>query len=121
MTMIDLIEPESATNKGKGPKIVDDKAIGTLRERSKLRKLHLIWKLSDWWPERLDYLTSPLLKFWKKFGFVSVYRRLTAKDLTEERWCIMLKMLISVSVVDEACSHDRWLSMASVLPSSGAT
>ena len=115
MNMIDLNETESATNEGKGLKIVDEETIGTLKERSKSRKLRLLWKLSERRPERLDYLgvsfglTGPLLKFWKKSGFVPVYLRQTANDLTGEHSCVMLKVLKPVGVEDGASSNDRWL------------
>ncbi|GAB6021233.1 N-acetyltransferase 10 [Chamberlinius hualienensis] len=57
----------------------------------------LLLKLSQRPAERLDYigvsygLTPDLLKFWKKTGFVPVYLRQTANDLTGEHSCIMLK------------------------------
>nr|XP_018667185.1 RNA cytidine acetyltransferase [Ciona intestinalis] len=59
----------------------------------------LLWKLSERRPEQLNYigvsygLTAPLLKFWSKAGYTSVYLRQTANDLTGEHSCIMLKAL----------------------------
>ncbi|XP_014253743.2 RNA cytidine acetyltransferase [Cimex lectularius] len=59
----------------------------------------LLIKLTERSPEKLDYLgvayglTSPLLKFWKRAGFIPVYLRQTSNDLTGEHSCIMLKIL----------------------------
>ncbi|KAL1129831.1 hypothetical protein AAG570_012775 [Ranatra chinensis] len=56
----------------------------------------LLLKLSERPPEKLDYLgvsyglTLPLLKFWKRGGFIPLYVRQTANDLTGEHSCIML-------------------------------
>lgn len=59
----------------------------------------LLGKLSDVAPEPLDYvgvgfgLTPRLFKFWKSCGYVPVYVRQTANDLTGERTAILLKPL----------------------------
>lgn len=59
----------------------------------------LLVKLTERRPESLDYLgtsyglTSDLYRFWKKSGFVPVYLRQTANELTGEHSCIMLKTL----------------------------
>ncbi|XP_043516756.1 RNA cytidine acetyltransferase [Frieseomelitta varia] len=56
----------------------------------------LLLKLSERRPESLDYIgvsfgvTEPLLKFWKRAGFVPVYLRQTTNDITGENSCIML-------------------------------
>ncbi len=56
-------------------------------------------KLSERKAERLNYLgvsfglTSDLLRFWKKIGYVPVYLRQTANELTGEHSCIVLKEL----------------------------
>ena len=56
-------------------------------------------KLSERKAERLQYLgvsfglTSDLLRFWKKIGYVPVYLRQTPNDLTGEHSCIVLKEL----------------------------
>ena len=69
----------------------------------------LFARLSERRPASLDYvgvsygLTSPLHKFWKRGGFVPVYLRQTANELTGEHTCIMLRTL-------EAGSNDpSWL------------
>ncbi|VIO96799.1 Uncharacterized protein BM_BM13933 [Brugia malayi] len=57
----------------------------------------LLHRLSERRAERLDYigvsfgLNLPLLKFWKRAGFVPVYLRQSVCDLTGEHTCIMLK------------------------------
>lgn len=73
---------ESEEPQEKGLKIVNEDTLGTLeKDKGKSRKLRLLLKLSERKPERLDYigtsfgLTGPLLKFWKKAGFVPVYLR----------------------------------------------
>lgn len=59
----------------------------------------LLLSLKERKAEHLDYLgvsfglTSELLKFWKKSGFVPVYIRQTPNELTGEHSCIMLKLL----------------------------
>uniref|UniRef100_A0A0R3RVQ4 RNA cytidine acetyltransferase n=1 Tax=Elaeophora elaphi TaxID=1147741 RepID=A0A0R3RVQ4_9BILA len=57
----------------------------------------LLHRLSERRAEKLDYigvsfgLNLPLLKFWKRAGFVPVYLRQSVCDLTGEHTCIMLK------------------------------
>jgi N-acetyltransferase 10 len=59
----------------------------------------LLFRLSEKRPELLDYigvsygLTDKLHKFWKKAGFVPVYLRQTATELTGEHSYVMLKSL----------------------------
>ncbi|KAH3752617.1 RNA cytidine acetyltransferase-like [Dreissena polymorpha] len=71
----------------------------------------LLMKLSERQAEKLDYLgvsygmTSDLLRFWKKCGFVPVYLRQTANELTGEYSCIMLKSLHT----GEGESEAMWL------------
>jgi N-acetyltransferase 10 len=78
--MINIEETEESEDKGL--KIVNEENAGDLgKDGGKSRKLQLLLKLSERKPERLDYLgvsfglTGPLLKFWKKAGFVPVYLR----------------------------------------------
>ncbi|KAK6319772.1 hypothetical protein J4Q44_G00088790 [Coregonus suidteri] len=72
----------------------------------------LLLKLSERRAERLEYLgvsyglTPPLLKFWKKAGFVPVYLRQTPNDLTGEHSLVMLKELNTV----EAPEQGQWLA-----------
>lgn len=83
--MIDVDEEEGDQHRpGAGLRIVDEETVSSVSSKdqsSKNRKLRLLWKLSERKPERLDYLgtsfgiTGPLLKFWKKSGFVPVYLR----------------------------------------------
>lgn len=80
-----------------------DEELNLMDERLTPRKNlpPLLMKLSERKAEHLDYLgvsfglTSGLLKFWKKSGFVPVYLRQTPNDLTGEHSCIMLKTLHS--------------------------
>ena len=59
----------------------------------------LFARLSERKPAALDYvgvsygLTAPLHKFWKRAGFVPVYLRQTANELTGEHTCVMLRTL----------------------------
>jgi N-acetyltransferase 10 len=78
--MINMEETEESEHKGL--KIVNEETVGELgKDQGKSRKLRLLLKLSERKPERLDYLgtsfglTGPLLKFWKKAGYVPVYLR----------------------------------------------
>lgn len=72
----------------------------------------LLLKLNERRAERLDYLgvsyglTSQLLKFWKKAGFIPVYLRQTPNDLTGEHSCIMLKELNA----EDSAGNGQWLS-----------
>ncbi|XP_072031061.1 RNA cytidine acetyltransferase-like [Amphiura filiformis] len=80
---------------------VQSEAVGLLEEVVSPRKNlpPMLSKLSERPAERLDYLgvsfglTSDLLRFWKKAGYIPVYLRQTANELTGEHSCIMLKML----------------------------
>lgn len=59
----------------------------------------LLSQLSERPAERVDYvgvafgLTTPLHRFWKRAGFMPVYLRQTANELTGEHSCIMLRLL----------------------------
>lgn len=85
--------------------------VGLLDEEIKPRKSlpPLLLKLSERQPEKLDYLgtsfglTQPLLKFWKKAGFIPIYLRQTPSDLTGEHSCVMLQY------VNPDESKETWL------------
>ena len=57
----------------------------------------LLIGLTERKPESMDYigvsygLTTPLLKFWKRSDFVSLYLRQTPNDITGEHTCIMIQ------------------------------
>ncbi|XP_012671087.1 RNA cytidine acetyltransferase [Clupea harengus] len=93
---------------------ISSEAVSLLEEVVSPRKNlpPLLLKLSERPAERLDYLgvsyglTSQLLKFWKKAGFVPVYLRQTQNDLTGEHSCVMLKELNT----DESPEQGQWLS-----------
>ncbi|KAF9254986.1 DUF699-domain-containing protein [Marasmius fiardii PR-910] len=61
----------------------------------------LLQRLSEIKPAQLDYLgvsyglTGPLLRFWKRLGYVPLYIRHTASDLTGEHTCVMVRGLNS--------------------------
>lgn len=97
----------------------------------------MLWKLEERKPELVDYigvsygLTNQLLKweilkdfkvvfiiifvfirFWNRQGFVPVYLRQTANDLTGEHSCIMIKSLLKNVVEDDYGNVDKnskWL------------
>lgn len=76
----------------------------------------LLHRLSERKAERLDYLsvsyglTQSLLKFWKRAGFVPVYLRQTANDLTGEHSCIMLKNLHQDDEMEQNGVEFAWLT-----------
>lgn len=57
----------------------------------------LLQRLSEIQPPNLDYLgvsyglTAPLLKFWKRAGYIPLYIRQTPNDLTGEFTCVMVR------------------------------
>ncbi|KAG5643732.1 hypothetical protein DXG03_009722 [Asterophora parasitica] len=61
----------------------------------------LLQRLTERKPETLDYLgvsyglTPQLLRFWKRAGFVPLYIRQTASELTGEHTCVMVRGLNS--------------------------
>ncbi|TFK22700.1 DUF699-domain-containing protein [Coprinopsis marcescibilis] len=61
----------------------------------------LLKRLSELKPDTLDYLgvsygmTPTLLRFWKRAGYVPLYVRQTASDLTGEHTCVMVRGLNS--------------------------
>ena len=120
--MIDVDEDADQHKAGGGLRIVDEETVGSVATKEqKSKKLRLLWKLSERKPERLNYLgtsfglTGPLLKFWKKSGFVPVYLRQTANDLTGEHSCVMLKVLNNINQMDgqdlalPPVDHHAWL------------
>ncbi|OBA26154.1 DUF699-domain-containing protein [Hanseniaspora valbyensis NRRL Y-1626] len=88
-------------------KRVSDEELGKkgnlIKDEVKLRDAKslppLLLKLHEQPPHNLHYLgvsyglTNSLHKFWKRNGFVPVYLRQTANDLTGEHTCVMLKVL----------------------------
>ncbi|KAI8643746.1 GNAT acetyltransferase 2-domain-containing protein [Parasitella parasitica] len=73
----------------------------------------LLTKLSEKRAQRLDYvgvsygLTPALHKFWKRAGFVPLYMRQTANDLTGEHTCVMIKALTDTE--DSRVANAAWL------------
>ncbi|KAI8989530.1 GNAT acetyltransferase 2-domain-containing protein [Pilobolus umbonatus] len=73
----------------------------------------LLTKISEKRPQHLDYLgvsyglTPSLHKFWKRAGFVPLYMRQTANDLTGEHTCVMIKALTDVD--DSRVANAAWL------------
>ncbi|CDO96457.1 unnamed protein product [Kluyveromyces dobzhanskii CBS 2104] len=97
---------EDAVQKDYTIKRVNDKQLkkaDLLKDEIKLRDAKtlppLLLKLSEQPPHFLHYLgvsyglTKSLHKFWKNNGFVPVYLRQTANDLTGEHSCVMVKIL----------------------------
>lgn len=68
----------------------------------------LLHRLSELQPEQLNYLgvsyglTPSLFKFWKRAGYVPMYIRQTANDLTGEHTCIMIRSLSSTIESNQA-------------------
>ncbi|XP_076302455.1 RNA cytidine acetyltransferase l(1)G0020 [Lasioglossum baleicum] len=95
---------------------VQDEEVSLLDERIEPRASlpPLLLKLNERRPESLDYLgvsfgvTEPLLKFWKRAGFMPVYLRQTANDITGEHSCIMLYKLSSEQQDDVRWLQDYW-------------
>lgn len=85
-------------------RVTDEELAGaSLKDEIKLRDAKalppLLLKLLEKAPYNLHYLgvsyglTSQLHKFWKKAGFVPVYLRQTANDLTGEHTSVMIRVL----------------------------
>eukprot|EP00057_Strongylocentrotus_purpuratus_P027106 XP_011681580.1 PREDICTED: N-acetyltransferase 10 [Strongylocentrotus purpuratus] len=95
---------------------VEKEAVGLLEEVIVPRKNlpPLLSKLSERPAEKLDYigvsfgLTADLLKFWRKAGYLPVYLRQTANDLTGEHSCIMLKTVQESDT--EGANQETWLT-----------
>ncbi|KAK5736145.1 N-acetyltransferase 10 [Elasticomyces elasticus] len=106
---INLSETEnvSAVHEQEIPRVTDAELEQStlLQDNVKVRDIHamppLFARLSDRKPALLDYLgvsyglTQPLHKFWKRAGFVPVYLRQTANELTGEHTAVMLRTLES--------------------------
>lgn len=66
-------------------------------------------------PERLDYLgvcyglTQELFRFWRRIGFIPVYIRQSANNLTGEFSCIMVKTLLCERQTSLAVISNDWL------------
>lgn len=75
----------------------------------------LLRRLHERSAEPLDYmgvsfgLTQGLYKFWSKLGFLPLYLRLTANELTGEHTCIMAKLSGRDVENDEKDANDDWL------------
>lgn len=73
----------------------------------------LLRRLHERRPEKLDYLgvsfglTSGLYNFWSKLGFLPLYMRLTANELTGEHTCIMATGAV---VEEEERASAGWLN-----------
>lgn len=82
-----------------------------VRDPSKMPPL--LTKMNEKRAPRLDYLgvsyglTPSLHKFWKRAGFVPLYMRQTANDLTGEHTCVMIKSLNETQ--DSHVANAEWL------------
>ncbi|RCI00572.1 killer toxin resistant protein, partial [Rhizopus stolonifer] len=82
-----------------------------IRDPSKMPPL--LTKMSEKRAQRLDYLgvsyglTPALHKFWKRAGFVPLYMRQTANELTGEHSCVMIKALTDTE--DSRVANAAWL------------
>lgn len=74
----------------------------TLKVRGAMEMPPLLQRLSERKPEKLDWLgvsygiTSQLLRFWKRAGYVPLYVRQTPNELTGEYTCVMVRGLSTV-------------------------
>ncbi|XP_050531517.1 RNA cytidine acetyltransferase isoform X2 [Daktulosphaira vitifoliae] len=92
---------------------IQEEEVDLLEERIEPRNNlpPLLLKLSERPPEHLDYIgvsfgiTGPLLKFWKKAGFIPLYIRQTNNELTGEHSCIMISTLNS----SDSLKNQNWL------------
>ncbi|KAH9479353.1 RNA cytidine acetyltransferase [Psilocybe cubensis] len=72
----------------------------------------LLQRLTERKPENLDYLgvsyglTPQLLRFWKRAGYVPLYVRQTASELTGEHTCVMVRGLNSSVESEMAWLHE---------------
>ncbi|PPQ68401.1 hypothetical protein CVT26_006073 [Gymnopilus dilepis] len=72
----------------------------------------LLQRLTERKPEQLDYLgvsyglTPQLLRFWKRAGYVPLYLRQTASELTGEHTCVMVRGLNSSLESDMVWLHE---------------
>ncbi|KAI9286623.1 GNAT acetyltransferase 2-domain-containing protein [Umbelopsis sp. AD052] len=84
-----------------------------IRIRDPRKMPPLLMRLSEKKPTRLHYLgvsyglTQQLHRFWKKSGFVPLYLRQTANELTGEHTCVMLNTLNSSDLVNQ--TSEDWL------------
>ena len=87
---------------------VEEEEVGLLEESLAPRRNlpPLLLEVGERPPEQLDYLglTSDLLRFWKRAGFVPTYLCQTKNDLTGEHTVIMLKLL------NPSSPSSTWLS-----------
>jgi hypothetical protein len=84
-----------------------------LEERVQPRRLEelppLFTRLEERPAEPLQYLgvsfglTAPLLKFWQRLGFVVLWLRQQASDVTGEHTCVVLKPLASPDIERPVC------------------
>ncbi|KAL0578886.1 N-acetyltransferase 10 [Marasmius crinis-equi] len=101
---INLDEIEKAEESYPDPAAVEPSA-SLLTDKPTVRSANamppLLQRLSEVKPPQLDYLgvsyglTGGLLRFWKRLGFVPLYIRHTASDLTGEHTCVMVRGLNS--------------------------
>ncbi|KAF2234433.1 DUF699-domain-containing protein [Viridothelium virens] len=93
------------------------------KEEVKVRDINamppLFTRLAERKPPTLDYvgvsygLTPQLHKFWKRKGFIPIYLRQTANELTGEHTCVMLRALDHDNldtVLDEKQRDSIWLA-----------
>ncbi|KAG8813365.1 hypothetical protein FRC18_002535, partial [Serendipita sp. 400] len=84
---------EKAAKVGKDANLQDE----TIGIRDAMTMPPLLQRLTEINPPNLDYLgvayglTAPLLKFWKRAGYIPLYIRQTPSDLTGEFTCVMVR------------------------------
>uniref|UniRef100_A0A914HDX2 RNA cytidine acetyltransferase n=1 Tax=Globodera rostochiensis TaxID=31243 RepID=A0A914HDX2_GLORO len=103
---------------GDGVEIVNDGELHRLLDEDISPRANLpplLVRLGDHRSVQLDYvgvsfgLTLPLLKFWKRQGFVPVYLRQNTNDLTGEHSCVMVRAVGREERTEERGGHRRLL------------
>ncbi|KAG0150887.1 hypothetical protein CROQUDRAFT_651719 [Cronartium quercuum f. sp. fusiforme G11] len=106
-------DKSSDVRQSAGEKSQDDGNDIRVREAHELPAL--LERLNDRQPEPIDYLgvsfglTSALLKFWKRLGYLPIYVRQTENELTGEHTAVMLRSL-SKDVIDQPYCPAGWLT-----------
>ncbi|KAK1223269.1 N-acetyltransferase 10 [Marasmius sp. AFHP31] len=101
---VNLDEIEKAEENYPDPGVVEP-STSLMTDKPTIRSANamppLLQRLSEIKPAQLDYLgvsyglTGGLLRFWKRLGYVPLYIRHTASDLTGEHTCVMVRGLNS--------------------------
>lgn len=90
-------ELQEMKGRGQQPKASSDKGLMDEKIKPKKHIQPILQKLSERKPAPLHYLgtsfgvTKELFAFWRKSGFMPIYLRQTANELTGEHTCVMIR------------------------------